>query len=57
MDRETRCELDRLCRSYEAVLREIRWAVTDDKELACWHKLQTLGWELNALLPTTSHRV
>ena len=57
MDRETRRELDRLCRGYEAVLGEIRGAVNDDQEFAGWHKLQTLGWELNALLPTTNHRV
>ncbi len=56
MDRETRLELDRLRRSYEAVLGEIRGAIGDDQELACWHKLQTLGWELNALLPTMSDR-
>ena len=52
MEREISRELERLLHSYEDVLREIRTGTNDDQKLASWHKLQVLGWELNALLPT-----
>lgn len=57
MDIETRRELDRLRRNYQQALQEVGSAENDEQELAAWHGLQTLGWELNALLPTTPHRL
>lgn len=51
MDIETRHELDRLRLSFEEALREVRLAASDDETYAAWRKIQTAGWELNALLP------
>lgn len=51
MDVETRRELARLRRSFENALEETRLAHDDDELFAAWRKVQTVGWELNALLP------
>jgi hypothetical protein len=52
MDIETTRELDRLRRGFDHALDEVRFATSDDQRLIAWRKVQTLGWELNAVLPT-----
>jgi hypothetical protein len=54
MDIETKHELDRLRRSFEEALLEVRLAPSDEEAFAAWRKVQTASWELNALLPTRS---
>jgi hypothetical protein len=51
MDRATQHELDRLRDAFAEALDGVRSATGDGQQLAAWRKLQTLGWELNALLP------
>jgi hypothetical protein len=55
MDREIRHELDRLFSCYQDALAEIRSARSDDELLTGWRKVQTAGWELNAVLPTADY--
>jgi hypothetical protein len=57
MDRETQHELRRLRISFETALEEVRLASDEDRELIAWRKVQTAGWELNQLLPSTEHTV
>ena len=53
MDRETRHELDNILHGYQEALDEIEQASDDDARLAAWRKVQTLGWRLHQLLPST----
>jgi hypothetical protein len=58
MDRGTQHELDRLRDAFAEALDGVRSATGDGQQLAAWRKVQTLGWELNALLPTAEqHRM
>jgi hypothetical protein len=51
MDRATQHELIRLRDALAEALDGVKSATDDGEELAAWRKIQTLGWELNALLP------
>ena len=50
MDRETRRELDRLLSGFAEALDQIRMAADRQSELAGFHMLRTLGFELNEVL-------
>ena len=52
MDIETSHELERLRRSFEDALRQVHLAEDDEAAFVAWRKVQTAGWELNALLPS-----
>ena len=56
MDPETRHELDRLMDGLTAALDEIRLPVDEDHEISAWHKVHTLVFELNRVLPGLDHR-
>jgi hypothetical protein len=51
VDRETQHELDRLLRGFDEALSEVRKAEDDERTLRAWRHVQTVGHELNALLP------
>ena len=51
MDIETSRELNRLRRNLTEAITDIEVAKDDDHSYAAWRKVQTIGWELNAVLP------
>lgn len=51
MDLETSNELNRLRRNLLDAIAEVELAKDDDETYAAWRKVQTVGWELNVVLP------
>lgn len=56
MDPRMQAELSRLLTRFEATLAEVRSANQEAATLEAWRRVQTLGWELSAILPIPVRR-
>jgi hypothetical protein len=51
MDRETKYELQHLLTGLTQAIDQVRFAASEDEEIAGWRKVQTLSWRLNQVMP------
>jgi hypothetical protein len=56
MDPDMQVSLGRLLTRFEAALGEVRAVSDNDGALDAWRRVQTLGWELSALLPVPARK-